>query len=171
MKAKRNRHKKHERPEATGGGLYLDEAGEHPPDYGQPLSYDESNWGGPDRNATGGGIPTISVCRVLALRLIAERPRASGEVRAAIADELALGDGAIAQRTRTGDNRLTIRVRWALATLRRAGYIVVANRGERGVPRVPKRGGSLRVYEITPKGKTMLAQDPQHIDESGAESA
>ncbi|MHA3684502.1 winged helix-turn-helix domain-containing protein [Leucobacter sp. HY1908] len=164
------KHRPHKEHEATGGGLYLDEAGEHPPDYSEPVSYDEKRWGGPHRDVTSGGIPTMSVCRVLALRLVAEQPRSSGEIRAAIADDLALGDRAVAQRTRTGDNRFTIRVRWALATLRRAGYIGVSNRGDRGAPRVPKRGVSSRVYEITPKGKALLTRDPQHIDESGAES-
>ncbi|MHA3722293.1 hypothetical protein ACXR2T_00245 [Leucobacter sp. HY1910] len=165
------KHRPHKEHEATGGGLYLDEAGEHPPDYSEPVSYDEKRWGGPHRDVTSGGIPTMSVCRVLALQLIAERPRTSGDIIAAIARDLALGDGAVAQRTRTGDNRLAIRVRWALATLRRAGYIDAQKSVEPGAPRVPQRVGSSRVYEATPLGNALLAKDPLHIDEGGTGSA
>ena len=167
----------HEAP--VVGGLYLDEAGEHPPDYGEPLNYDERRWGVPHRDSTSGGMPTMSVCRVLALHLLASRERTAGDVIAAIATELSLADAVVAQQTQSGENRLDIRVRWALATLLRMGFVEILEpdqqrkqRGQRTQrsARVPRRTDSPEIYGVTEKGKAMLAKDPVRIDESGTGS-
>lgn len=115
------KHPHHDEP--SGGGLYLDEAGEHPPDYGEPIPYDERKWGGPHRDATKGGMPTMSVCRVVALRLLAQREGSAADVLRAIVQEFELGADVVEQRTQSGENRLEVRVHWALATLRQMGFI------------------------------------------------
>lgn len=156
--------------DSLSGGLYLDEAGEHQPDYGEPMSYDEHRWGGAHRDVTSGGMPTMSICRVLALKQLAERDHTTGDIIGAIARARSLTDAVTAQRTRSGENRLVVRVRWALATLRQMGYIKIVRTGSPRAARVPNRAESLETYAITAKGEAMLAKDPVRIDESGTGS-
>lgn len=101
--------------------LYLDDAGEHLPDYSEPIDYDEHRWGVPYRDETSGGMPTISVCRVSALQMLDAQKLSSVEIAEVIAHALAADTAA--QRTNTGHGRLAVRVGWALSSLCRSGYI------------------------------------------------
>lgn len=167
---------RHHRPrneDHLGGGLYLDEAGEHPPDYSEPITYDEKRWGGPHRDATRGGMPTISVCRVAALRLLARREGSAADVLHEIVREFDLGPTAVDQHTRSGENRLEVRVHWALATLRQLGFIEQVEAGApvpQHAPNSSKRAEALEIFTITAKGQAMLEKDPVRIDENGTGS-
>lgn len=156
-----------------GGGLYLDEAGQHPPDYSQPITYDEKRWGGSHRDVTRGGMPTMSVCRAVALRLLAQRSGSAADVLHGIVREFGLGASAVDQLTRSGDNRLEVRVHWALATLRQMGFIEQLESGEpvpQHAPNASRRDEALEIFALTAKGQAMLARDPVRIDENGTGS-
>lgn len=161
--------------EPVVGGLYLDEAGEHPPDYGEPIIYDERRWGGPHRDATKGGMPTISICRVAVLRMLAKGEGSAHDALQAIVHEFGLGAAVVEQHTRSGENRLEVRVHWALATLRQMGFIKQSGSGSESAvtqhaPNASKRNESLESFMITAKGLAMLANDPVRIDENGTGS-
>lgn len=103
----------------------------------------------------------MSVCRVHTLRLLAQGPQATdtlvAAVVSAIAHDLALDAEALTQHTSTGHNRLELRVRWAIASLCRLGYIALAH-----------RASTPHLYVLTELGAAMLAHDPGRINERGA---
>lgn len=136
------------------------------PNYTLPWSYDDRRWGGWGREVTRGGIPTISVCRALALRVLANGSAGDGTGGGGVARELTAADvieeiardrglvgTAETQRTISGEDRLAIRVRWALTSLRQMRYLEAAGRGR---------------FRVTPLGRSMNEWGPARIDELGA---
>lgn len=95
--------------------------------------------------------PDFQSIMLPALRLLGvQSPATTTQVRAALAEEFALSDTDLAELLPSGrQTTFANRVAWAYSYLKQAGLISS-----------PKRGA----YEITTRGRTILAENPTRID-------